>query len=572
MKKIVSFICSIVLMMALISNIQMKEIFAVTTNNLIIAKGQTYEIRIPSDTVSAVTNINVSSEVQVAVYNGTEQIYSCYTKDIQGVYRALRYRGTTMKITAINDSVIVKFPQGSSIKLVDEPVFKNEIKLSYGESYEFVNKAAEDVVLGVDREYINDDKAIDIGAYSKNYSLVSICEDYQQSINCYSDCTTKITCKEKDGVTIYIPEEFEGTINKIYTPALYYKNIELNKVYDFTNNTEKIFKVLTDSEEDFEGTIYEKHRGLVTTFKTNSFFRLEDGHGCNDRYFQPGDGFRITNKEGEAFNIIVPYECKDSIVEVENAPEVLEKITLTKGQTLEVDSKEEGLNLITSGLYYGNDIRFNAIRYEESSSYIKNVFYGYDYARLNKKGAMELESGESIDVYVPYEYMKYCKVLDRPLFKEIVVNPGEKYEFKNPIESTEVTFYIKFKDLAYAEKGVNLYGENDKGDITLFLEDVSSDARVESGNTVTIELLSEGSKTLCVPYIYGDYVKKVDFYKEDVNEDNVITLEDLSIVAGKLGTLLENEEVSDSQVSKCDINKDGVVDLKDIVRVARRVK
>ena len=573
MKKIVSFICSIVLMIALISNIKIENVFALVLPNVYIESGETYEITVPDKfNLGSYLRIDMMGQVQVAFYNNFgEQIYTSYTDNIQREYNKLKnckmwYKISKIRISSINGTVPVYLSENLPIKAVKELVFKDSIKLNYGESYEFINEGENNAVLGVERKDVETKVAIDSVASNEDISLVSIYDNVEERINCYSKGKTQITCKEKDGVTIYIPQEFEGTINKVDTPTLYYKNIEINKVYDFTNNTEKNFNIIADTEEDFEGTIYEKDKGLINTFNTSKLFKTSERWYY--RIFKSGDGFKITKKEGQAFNIIVPYECKDSIVEVQDAEEVLDKITLIEGQILEINSQEEGLKLITNGQYYENNFRFNSITYEEDGESTKNHLNSYGYVTLNRKGAMEVESGGAIDVYIPHEYMKYCKISEGQLFKQIVINQGEKYEFKNSIENAEFIPSIQFKNLSYGEKGVSFYGENNKGDITFFSQDFSNSVLVKPEETVTVEVLSEDSKTLCIPYIYGDCVKKIDFYKEDINKDNVISLEDFSMVADKLGVLVEK----DIEAKKCDINKDGVVDLKDVVRVARRIE
>ncbi|SDP85040.1 dockerin type I domain-containing protein [Clostridium gasigenes] len=394
-----------------------------------------------------------------------------------------------------------------------------EVSLSVDSSYEIVNNTEKNFNI------TNTSKRID-GEYniishnwdgSIRYSRVG----RYGGIDLAKGTRVKISSRSKNEVKLYIPNELKGSTSEISGPVFNKLTMENGKNYEFYNSSNKIMQLLTTASNLGNN----KDRYDMIQYNTNGDIYSAENDKYGEVKLNVGHKMRINLSRGNIVEVYIPYEYKDMYKEVKES--AFHKVTMENGKSYEFkNSYDKKIQLLTTASNLSNNKdRYDVIQYDSNGDIYsaENDKYGEINLNVGDKMRVNLSKGNSVELYIPYEYKDMYKEVKESAFHKVTMESGKSYEFKNSFEK-KIQLITTASNLSNNKDRYDVIQYNSNGDIYSVENDKYGEVNLNVGHSMRVNLSKGNSVELYIPYEYKDMYKEVKepvFYKAIIkNEKN----------------------------------------------------
>ncbi|MBU3090427.1 hypothetical protein KPL42_18355, partial [Clostridium gasigenes] len=300
-----------------------------------------------------------------------------------------------------------------------------EVSLSVDSSYEIVNNTEKNFNItntskSIDSEY-------DIISHNWDDSIRYSRVSQYGGINLAKGTRIKISARSKNEVKLYIPNELKGSTSKINGPVFHKLTMENGKNYEFYNSSDKKIALITTAD------IYiNKDRYDIIQYNANGDIQSAKNDEGGEINLNVGYKMRINLSKGNSVGLYIPYEYKDMYKEVKEP--AFHKVIMESGKNYEFKNNfDKKITLITTADRYDNKDRYDIIQYNANGDIqsAENDKYGEINLNVGYKMRVNFSKGNSVGLYIPYEYKDMYKEVKEPAFHKVIMESGKNYEFKN---------------------------------------------------------------------------------------------------------------------------------------------
>ena len=459
------------------------------------------------------------------------------------------------KISVICCVVILIFNIISGQKVVNAAATNEveyyELTLEKNVTYEIENK-------GNSYYYI---LPIDNTSSSNNFSYISTNKDgsisgidYDASYSIILNINQKMRFRLNSGsIKLKVPVETEGSMIKTNVPIFHQFKALKGESYEFLNN-DKDISILNNAQDNnskYSCVSYDKG-GNITSLIYDRVSNL---------VASKGERVKLAVDTTKPMDVYIPYEFKDSYKKLDTP--IIEKVLMLPNETYTM------FNSTNNSLVFNTS---TSTTFSETYDLIKKDIYGdiislakntRETLSLNAKERINLSlcSGDSLILYLPYEYKDMLKKDDKKVFHEERIEAGKSVTIKNTTERTTILLDNFIATSSYYD--LDMYDEY--GVLKYSKEHIMGRVTIPEGYTAKIT--NNGIKAMSFFMPYDFKYPATSFAKEDINKDSYIDILDISYVAE--GYNLTKNDVDYKLIY--DINNDGIIDIYDIVSVSRKI-
>ncbi|MBU3138261.1 hypothetical protein KPL39_18740, partial [Clostridium gasigenes] len=273
--------------------------------------------------------------------------------------------------------------------------------------------------------------------------------------NIVNDITEKADIKEEVDIIVKEESRVQADMLAPAVPANTFEvSLSVDSSYEIVNNTEKNFNITNTSKSiDSEYNIISHNwDGSIRYSRVGRYGGIDLAKGTR---------VKISSRSKNEVKLYIPNELKGSTSEISGP--VFNKLTMENGKNYEFyNSSDKIMQLLTTAK---NEDRYDMISYNTKGDICsaKNDNYGDVNLSAGHKMRVNLSRGNSVEVYIPYEYKDMYKEVKESAFHKVTMEKGKNYEFKNTFDKK--IQLITTADYPYNEERYDVIQYNSSGDI-----------------------------------------------------------------------------------------------------------
>ncbi|SHK51866.1 hypothetical protein SAMN02745163_03946 [Clostridium cavendishii DSM 21758] len=321
-----------------------------------------------------------------------------------------------------------------------------------------------------------DSMNINITSITKNYNII-IYDNSGKIIDSKYSTTDAIIINSGQkvrvsstgtNVTIAVPNQLKASVKTIKAPVFYTLAVRDNEYYVLDNTTGMHLKFPTNTT--YESTVkYDKvsydESGVLREAIKNSFCDVFVGNKTKIRIGKSGIG---------DLNVYLPYEYSDICTKV-NIP-VFDTLIVKQGEYYEFNNTTSNILPIFNEGSFANGKSYDKIVYDPVGNMFETYkdYLGTERLQVGYKMRIGVNTPDTEEFYIPYEYKNLYKKLSEPIFKEKILKKGEAFQIKNTTDYVvSITNSLQFSNGYYTsivyDKAGNKISEikNDYGTLKL---------------------------------------------------------------------------------------------------------
>ncbi|MBU3108894.1 dockerin type I domain-containing protein, partial [Clostridium gasigenes] len=313
----------------------------------------------------------------------------------------------------------------------------------------------------------------------------------------------RINLSKGNSVGLYIPYEYKDMYKEIKEPAFHKVIMESGKNYEFKNNFNKKITLITTAD-----IYHNKERYDIIEYNANGDIQSAKNDEGGEINLNVGYKMRINLSKGNSVGLYIPYEYKDMYKEVKEP--AFHKVIMENGKNYEFKNNfDKKISLITTADLYYNKDRYDIIQYNINGDIqsAKSDEGGEINLDVGCKMKINLSKGNSVGLYIPYEYKDMYKEVKEPAFHKLTMEKGKNYEFKNSFSKK-----IQLLTSAGSSSNENKYDMvkyNLSGDIYSNNKNEYRSIDLNSGDKIRINVSIGDNVKVYIPYEYKDIYKEV---------------------------------------------------------------
>ena len=288
-------------------------------------------------------------------------------------------------------------------------------------------------------------------------------------------------------------------------PVFHKLTMENGKNYEFYNSSDKIMQLLTTAKN-----AYNEDRYDMISYNTNGDIYSAKNDNYGDVNLSAGHKMRVNLSKGNSVEVYIPYEYKDMYKEVKES--AFHKVTMENGKNYEFkNSYDKKIQFLTTASNRSNNKdRYDVIQYNSNGDIYsaENDKYGEINLNVGDKMRVNLSKGNSVELYIPYEYKDMYKEVKESAFHKVTMENGKNYEFKNSYDK-KIQFLTTASNRSNNKDRYDVIQYNSNGDIQSAENDKYGEINLNVGYKMRVNLSSGNSVGLYIPYEYKDMYKEV---------------------------------------------------------------
>ncbi|MBU3133136.1 hypothetical protein KPL40_11810, partial [Clostridium gasigenes] len=327
--------------------------------------------------------------------------------------------------------------------------------------------------------------------------------DKDGAININVGDKMRVNLSRGNSVELYIPYEYKDMYKEVKESAFHKVTMEKGKNYEFKNTFDKKIQLITTANYP-----YNEERYDVIQYNSSGDIYSAKNDKDKEINLNVGDKMRVNLSRGNSVELYIPYEYKDMYKEVKEP--AFHKVTMEKGKNYEFkNSFDKKIQLITTANYPYNEERYDVIQYKIDGDIdsINKDKDGEINLNVGDKMRVNLSRGNSVGLYIPYEYKDMYKEVKEPVFHELTMEKGKNYEFKN--SSNKNIEVLTSAGSSNNEGKYDLLKFDSSGNIKSNFKNEYSEIGVNVGEKIRINISIGNNIKLYVPYEYKDMYKEV---------------------------------------------------------------
>ena len=359
---------------------------------------------------------------------------------------------------------------------------------------------------------------------------------------------------------LYIPYEYKDKVNESI-PPYYLLDIEKDgKGYKFINDSNSDISIFSDCTQVSFGyflySVYDKDQNVQDIGSCSLGFKLKAGFTC-----------KVSSASGNVTGIYIPYEFKDKIMEVGSACRGVYSSGRESFQIINNSNEDYIINLSSSCDYiYDKTAKYVCYEYNAKGENVDSLHgrTGYIKIRAHERYYIFIENKYGMYLYIPSELKGEIKKVDS-IFKYAYLEKGMKLKVKNGGNSRVSILNDPYNPID-KEFFKSIYC-NEDGEVRK--EIFNSSFLTLDANQEKILTLEDGGQGIVfyIPDMKNLSYELSEIEVEDISEDGVIDLEDLSLEAVNY-----NKTSNDKGWKKrYDINSDNIIDIYDLVKISSKL-
>ncbi|MBU3137182.1 hypothetical protein KPL39_12990, partial [Clostridium gasigenes] len=414
----------------------------------------------------------------------------------------------------VGDKMRVNLSRGNSVELyipyeykdmykeVKESAF-HKVTMEKGKNYEFKNTFDKKIQLITTADYPYNEERYDVIQYNSSGDIYSAKNDKDGAININVGDKMRVNLSRGNSVELYIPYEYKDMYKEVKESAFHKVTMEKGKNYEFKNTFDKKIQLITTANYP-----YNEERYDVIQYNSSGDIYSAKNDKDKEINLNVGDKMRVNLSRGNSVELYIPYEYKDMYKEVKEP--AFHKVTMEKGKNYEFKNTfDKKIQLITTANYPYNEERYDVIQYKTDGD-IDSVNKDKDKEinlNVGCKMKINLSKGNSVGLYIPYEYKDMYKEVKEPVFHELTMEKGKNYEFKN--SSNKKIEVLTSAGSSNNEGKYDLLKFDSSGNIKSNFKNEYSEIGVNVGEKIRINISIGNNIKLYVPYEYKDMYKEV---------------------------------------------------------------
>ncbi|MBU3109918.1 hypothetical protein, partial [Clostridium gasigenes] len=299
--------------------------------------------------------------------------------------------------------------------------------------------------------------------------------------NIVNDITEKADIKEDVDIIVKEESRVHAAMLAPAVPANTFEvSLSVDSSYEIVNNTEKSFNIINTSKR------IESEYDIISHNWDDTVRYIEQGEygGIN---LAKGTRIKISSRSKNEVKLYIPNELKGSTSKV-NGP-VFRKLTMENGKNYEFyNSSDKKIKLLTTANSVYNKDKYDIIQYNNNGDIhsAMNDTEGHINLNVGYKMRINLSRGNSIEVYIPYEYKDMYKEVKEPAFHKVIMESGKNYEFKNNFNKKIAL--ITTADIYHNKERYDIIQYNANGDIQSAKNDEGGEINLNVGYKMRINL------------------------------------------------------------------------------------
>ncbi|MBD7913252.1 dockerin type I domain-containing protein, partial [Clostridium cibarium] len=399
----------------------------------------------------------------------------------------------------------VPYEYKDTVKESQSPAFY-KVTATADKSYEINNSTAKSISVVRDSDYSNKYEYID---YDKTGEITKQVVGEYDDFAVESGHKRRISLNTGTGIKLYVPYEYKDIVKESQSPAFYKVTATADKSYEINNNTGK--RIWISSYDN----IFNKYE-YVDYDGTGKLAKQDYGE-YKDFVIENGHKKIVSLNTGNGAKLYIPYEYKSTVKESQNP--AFSKFVVSKNVSLEIiNSSDEVLYLLSTSSISN---KYNYINYDENNKISQIWRDQYDMISIGGRNKKKICSSDNrnIVIYVPYDKSKNAKIINEPVFQELLLDKDKNYEIGN---NTDDTFTSLVKEIGYNKSSYDFMDFDNNGKITKVERDILENNNIEPHHKIRMSLFKGNGLKLYIPYENRNMIKEVStpvFYQFNLEKN-----------------------------------------------------
>ncbi|MGL4107853.1 hypothetical protein [Clostridium sp. LP20] len=454
--------------------------------------GENYEFK--NNTSTSINILTTSNKVFDIVYYDIYNKVKSFYKNREG--NIISNSGESFRISQSYDEVLILYiPQEHKdlVKKVENPAI-HSLFINSGENYEVISNNEETLRIKLNNP--SNISTFDMARYDDLGKIEAIFSDQTSDIAIKPSWRGRISVSKGDKLELYMPSEFKNCYRKSEIPALKEVIIRNGETYEVTGNNNEA--IPTNNNSKSKSILYDLIKYNDEGFP---YYLAKDDYG--DIKIDKNNKIKVTTTFGNEMTLHIPYEYRDSIKPVKDP--ALHSFILSKGDNYQFT----GDKIIDIPIKTSADtkkIEYDIIKFDDSGKIIDIIsdFNGWMSLKANHTNRISLSTGDSMVVYMPYEFKNSYKKVDNPALQEVLIKKGETYEFTAQKEIKTIN------NSSYSGIRYDIVSYTSSGNLSKVLKDEYGNINIQEGHRAKFTTSAGVEMIIHIPYEYKDLYKKIE--------------------------------------------------------------